>query len=427
MLEHGVMHPASSPEVPCIVWGLETQIGLSVARELGRAGVPVIGIAYTANAIGLRSQYVTTGIVAEDQRTESFAASIREIGDRWGPCPLIAISETNLQWLASNRDALGVVRPVLPPNQALAQVLDKHATLTAAGSLGIEVPMSREPAAGSNFESLVADGAFPVVLKWKDPNRVAPLLHRHGLNVLKAEYVYSAKDLLAALHRYDEVGQWPLVQEYCPGYGLGQFFFMREGQVLRRFQHRRIAEWPPEGGFSSVCDVVPINEHLALQQKSVELLRSIGWEGVAMVEYRFDPARSRAVLMEINGRFWGSYPLALYAHAEFALLSYRAACGLPLEPLPRVSQRLRCRMVATELKRLVRIVAQRRKIADRAFAVRPVAEVGRFVADFFRPGVRYYVWSWRDPGPFIADVRNLVRSFWAFMVRVVGARGNRAD
>lgn len=62
------------------------------------------------------------------------------------------------------------------------------------------------------------------------------------------------------------------------------------------------------GGFSSVCDALPLSEHQALQAQSVALLRAIGWEGVAMVEYRFDPATGTAVLMEINGRFWGSYP-----------------------------------------------------------------------------------------------------------------------
>ncbi len=51
---------------------------------------------------------------------------------------------------------------------------------------------------------------------------------------------------------------------------------MRNGEVLRRFQHTRIAEWPPEGGFSSVCDSVPLSEHRELQERSIALLRAIG-------------------------------------------------------------------------------------------------------------------------------------------------------
>ena len=48
-------------------------------------------------------------------------------------------------------------------------------------------------------------------------------------------------------------------------------------------------------------------------------------------------------------------------------------------------------------------------IADRNFKRQPWRELGRFVADFLRPGVRYFVWSRDDPGPFVADLRNLVR------------------
>lgn len=138
-------------------------------------------------------------------------------------------------------------------------------------------------------------------------------------------------------------------------------------RVLERFQHRRVAEWPPEGGVSSVCDGVALNKHVELQSQSIALLRAIGWEGVAMVEYRFDPARQEAKLMEINGRFWGSFPLAYHSGARFALLSYHRALGLPLDDLATPRTDLRCRMVTTELKRLLRIVFKPQLIADRSF------------------------------------------------------------
>ena len=258
-------------------------------------------------------------------------------------------------------------------------------------------------------QSLADSFHFPAVLKWKDPNAVSSRLRAHGLALEKAEYVYDAEQWLAAARRYEPLGVWPIVQTYCPGQGLGQFFHMHEGMAVRRFQHVRVAEWPPEGGFSSVCDAVPLDRHQALQERSIALLRHIGWEGVAMVEYRWDPATDRAVLMEINGRFWGSFPLAVHSGAGFALLAYRTAIGLPLGDLPPPRQDLRCRMVATELKRLVRILLQPGRIADRAFRIRPAAELWRFVADFLRPGVRYYLWSVDDPRPFWADLGNLLR------------------
>ena len=274
-------------------------------------------------------------------------------------------------------------------------------------SIGIAVPKTVEPDSLDAIEQVAASITFPVVLKWKDPNTIGPKLSAKGIPLYKAEYALNAEQLRAIGKRYLPVGEWPLVQEYCPGVGLGQFFFMREGHALRRFQHVRIAEWPPEGGFSSVCDSIPLTQHVALQEKSIELLRAISWEGVAMVEYRLDPATGKGVLMEINGRFWGSFPLAVQCNAGFAFLAYHVNGLEKSAELGDVQAGRRCRMMATEVKRLFRILLQPKKIRDPLFKVEPARELKRFLNDFFRTGVGYYVWARDDPAPFWADLTNM--------------------
>lgn len=393
---------------PCIVLGLETQIGLGIVRELGRAGVRVIGIAHAPDAIGLASRHLWRKLVVQPARSPELIAAIVRLGEEHGPCCLLTVSEANLSWLAAHRDAFGKVRPIVPPPQKLAVVLDKQRTLQAAQAVGIAVPQSTQPASMQDVMSLASQTSYPVVLKWKDPNAVVKKLEAHGLEVRKAEYVHSAEELIAVGQRYAPLNEWPIVQTYCPGTGVGQFFYMHQGEAVRRFQHLRIAEWPPEGGFSSVCDAIPLDKHVHLQEKSIALLRHIGWEGVAMVEYRWDPETDRAVLMEINGRYWGSYPLAVSCHANFALIAYYLENGLALPRLPAPRTDIRCRMLSTEIKRLVRILLHPQLIADRAFKIRRSAEILRFIGDFFKPNVRYYVWDWRDPKPFLADIKALL-------------------
>jgi predicted ATP-grasp superfamily ATP-dependent carboligase len=395
-------------QAPCIVLGLETQIGLGLVRELGRAGVPVIGIAHDARAIGLFSRYLWRKKVVTPARSEALLQVIRQLGEEHGPCCLLTVSEANLAWLNHHRHELGQVRPCVPSAESLATVLDKHQTLAAAQTVGIGVPATRQPLSMQEAQSLADDFPFPAVLKWADPNEVAGRLRAAGLALVKAEFVHTPAQWLDAARRYQPLGIWPMVQQYAPGRGLGQFFFMHDGQAVRRFQHVRVAEWPPEGGFSSVCDAMPLTQHQDLQERSVALLQAIGWQGVAMVEYRWDEASGNALLMEINGRFWGSFPLAVACGAGFARLCYQATMGLPLRPLPPPRQDLRCRMVATELKRLVRIGLQPGRIADRSFRPRPWAELRRFFADFVKPRVRYYVWAIDDPLPWLADLRNLL-------------------
>lgn len=403
------MPSASKSLPPCIVLGMETQIGLGLVRELGQAGVPVIGIGHEPDAIGLASRYLWRRMVVTPPRSVELIEAIRALGEELGPCCLLTVSEANLAWLAQHRHSFGKVHPVVPTEEKLAIVLDKQRTLQAAREVGIATPQTVELTSMAHAHEVAKCFTFPAVLKWKDPNAVAKKLSAHKLQLLKAEYVYTAAQFLSAAQRYEPLGEWPIVQGYCPGQGLGQFFYMHQGQAVRRFQHLRIAEWPPEGGFSSVCDAVPLDRHQALQEKSIALLRHIGWEGVAMVEYRWDPITDQAVLMEINGRYWGSYPLAVHCQASFALISYSIESGLGLPALPPLRPAMRCRMMSTEIKRLVRLFLHPELIVDRSFKINLWAETTRFVSDFFKPKVRYYVWSTHDPKPYLTDVINLIR------------------
>lgn len=407
---------------PCFVLGIETQIGLGILRELGRAGVKVIGIAFDKEAIGLSSRFLHRGYVLKNGLDQTALKLIRELGEKFGEAVLLTVSETSIAWLLENQSRLGNVRPVIPSADAFTTVLDKQQTLAIARDIGIRVPATLQLKANETIARHDHKLTFPVAIKWPDPLKVYPFLREHKLELVKCEYASTPDKLTRILERYKCLGVYPLIQEYCPGMGLGQFFFIHKGEAVRRFQHIRIAEWPPEGGLSAVCDSVSLSEHKALQEKSIALLKAIEWEGVAMVEYRYDKRTGNAMLMEINGRFWGSFPLAVQCRAGFALLSYSlGGCGRrPKLALLRDGQR--CRMLTTELKRLYRILCRPELLGDNLQHFSAFAEVSRFVADFFRPNVGYYVWSLDDPRPFFTDVSTIVKKLVGKIVhRFLGA------
>ena len=179
---------------------------------------------------------------------------------------------------------------------------------------------------------------------------------------------------------------------------------MRRGEALLTFQHRRLHEWPPEGGFSTLCEGVPLAMHGELQEQSIALLRRIDWEGPAMVEYRHDPATGHSWLMEINGRFWGSLPLASQSGAEFAWMTY-AVLGLKDESVRCVVRsELRCRSLVTEAKWLLRVVCAPHKIQDRSLRFSRLRELAKWIGMFFDPRMRYFVFSLDDPVPALADL-----------------------
>jgi predicted ATP-grasp superfamily ATP-dependent carboligase len=55
------------------------------------------------------------------------------------------------------------------------------------------------------------------------------------------------------------------------------------------------------------------------------LLKALGWYGIAMVEFKFDPRDNIPKLMEINPRFWGSLSLPIASGVDFPYLLCKMA------------------------------------------------------------------------------------------------------
>ncbi|MEO7493619.1 MAG: hypothetical protein ABIT83_02700 [Massilia sp.] len=393
----------SQPLLPAVVLGIDTPIGLTIIRDLGERGVKVYGLGRQPHALGMASRHLFQGIVRAGEEG-ALIDQLVTLAERLGPACLFAISEGDIAMLNRHRARLGGFKLMYPDAERMNRVVNKEQTYEAAARVGLRVPRTEQPVALAEVEAFCATLRFPVVLKWANPNEVVRLLESAGLKLDKTFYCYSARELVEYMRPYEAVRAFPLIQEYCAGYGLGQFVLMRDGQAHTTFQHRRVHEWPPEGGFSSLCESVPLEQHRALMDQSVALLRELAWEGIAMVEYRFDPLTGEAALMEINGRFWGSLPLAYHAGAAFPWYTYQL---LGLGQAPRVKPYkggMRCRFMVPETKRLARILFQQGAIADRNVSFKRVPELLEYLVDFVRPSTRYYVFSLRDPAPFFADV-----------------------
>lgn len=396
--------------LPAVVLGIDTPIGLSIVRELGERGVAVHGIARSSGALGLSSRYLARGLLRA-QGEPAVLAQLLAVPRDIGPACLFAIAESDIAFLNRHRAALAAAgyRPMFADQARMERVLNKEQSYRAAAAAGLRVPRTEQVASIDEAQQVGATLRYPVVLKWANPNAVAALLAQAGLALDKTRYCDTPQQLLDYLRPYAAVGCYPLIQEYCAGYGLGQFVLMHQGRAHDLFQHRRRHEWPPEGGFSSQCESLPLSQHAALMAQSVALLQALGWEGVAMVEYRYDPATGAAALMEINGRFWGSLPLAWHAGAAFAWHSHQLlGMGLPVRQSPYRAG-LRCRFMVPETKRLLRILFQPDRIADRTLRFRRLPELAGYLADFVRPGNCYYVHAWRDPLPFWRDLWQMAR------------------
>ena len=175
--------------------------------------------------------------------------------------------------------------------------MDKGAVLAVARELGIATP--RQVVIRSKDDLRAMDPAlldYPVVLK---PSRSVGEHdgRRIALGVL---HVADAASLRPVIESLDDAAFPLLVQQRIVGPGTGVFLLVWNSIVRATFAHRRLREKPPSGGVSVYSESIAADPELV--EKSRLLLERMGWNGVAMVEYKLDAATGVPYLMEVNGR-----------------------------------------------------------------------------------------------------------------------------
>jgi predicted ATP-grasp superfamily ATP-dependent carboligase/protein-tyrosine-phosphatase len=285
---------------------------LTIARSLSRRNCEINVASHLLKPLTSYSNTVRTHfqypnpLVAGDQ----FVEWLLEHVDAHHYDLVIPVTERLLVPLSRNRDRLRHVKIAMPDAQSLELVLDKSQTLALAEKIGVPGPGGVSVGSMDELEVLKPSLSFPLVLK---PARSIGT-GEGGASQLQVSYAFDMTELEAGCTHALRFG--PIIlQEYFEGVGVGIELIAREGKVAYAFQHLRLHEVPLTGGGSSLRKSVPVASQLL--EASEKLISALNWNGVAMVEFKLDPQSGEFCLMEINGRFWGSLPLATAAGADF--------------------------------------------------------------------------------------------------------------
>src|SRR5579864_6901237 len=300
-----------------LVLGVAPRISLAIARSLNRRGIPVDIASLQPEDPTVRSRAVRNfhRLPPRSENRSAFTAALLALVRSQQYDLVLPASDPALAALAESYDELGRLLHVgCPTPHTVERVLNKSLTLGVARRSGIHVPMSWTISSASDLESITPELRFPVVVK-PETKGAGP--------ATRVFYFSSPAELSSALR----INNWGslLVQEYYPGVGVGVEILIHNGECVAKFQHRRLKEAPATGGVA----VVAVSEEIdpRLFQTSMTLLRALEWEGVAMVEFRVDRETGSAILMEVNGRFWGSVSLPIMAGVDFPLYYWQVIHG----------------------------------------------------------------------------------------------------
>lgn len=335
-----------------LLLGNDDRVLLAVARGLGRNGISVHVAWCDPNSPALCSRYVDQfhQVVAYDPRSPSWLESLHRLVRRHDFDLVIPCNDFAVVPLQTARDQLDPeINWYLLNDQAFRVAFDKGETAQVAAELGIHLPqeyvLNSEPrldgSSGLNPTALERFPLrFPVYVKPRSSITPSDVAHKRA--AARIETPTELAHHLGADFPEDGV----LIQESFSGVGIGVEVLANRGKVLMQIQHRRLRE-TIDGGSTYRETIAEIPELSVATRKMVSHL---DYSGVGMFEYRFNLESKQWVFLEINGRFWGSIPLAIAAGANFPLALYQLLVEDRREFDSQFSVGTRCRNLVKDLR-----------------------------------------------------------------------------
>jgi protein-tyrosine-phosphatase/predicted ATP-grasp superfamily ATP-dependent carboligase len=404
--EAGVM-----PTLRILVTDADQLPALSAVRSLGRAGHHVV-VAYPHNSPGAAaafSRYARERLThphSWHHQQEFRGWLIKELaGGAYDV--LLPISEAAIMAAAAHRQELSrYVQLLMPSDQALNFTLSKYNATQAALRCGLSIPTTvflrncdetADASDATHVKESLASLTFPIIIKVD--NHLEP-----GGRCVKGSVrgASTPSEAEAILEEYQGVPASIIAQEKIRGYGVGAFLLRHQGRSVLTFAHRRLHEFPYTGGISSLRAA---SNNPAVIAAGEKLLAEIGYEGLAMIEFRQPAGGGAPRFLEINGRIWGSMALALHAGVDFprAWLECRYI-GTTSVVQPRYSESLRCRNTIPGELLYLRSVLR----ADARTAEYPppskLGALGEFIRLSLDPRVRTDSISLSDPAPWLGAI-----------------------
>jgi len=308
--------------------------GLGVARNLGRAGIVVHRLGATHEQL-LQSRYIrTTRVVLDlDQlNDEEYLAVLEDVRREIGGRPVL-FPITDLHVLRHARlgpERLEGFHSTAPASDIAELLVNKGRFYEKLEALGIPHPRTRHPQTLAEFEAAAAEIGYPVYVKPEISPQFHHAFHRKGFVARNQE------ELRSTVHDVTRSGLRVVLQEIVPGdarcmYGVAGY--RRADGEAAWVCYRRVREYPAGFGCGSVIETC---ESFVHETRLLELLETIGYEGLFDAELKRDRRSGAFSLIEINARSWWQNLLPTLSGINLIELRYRDATGQGAEAaLPR--------------------------------------------------------------------------------------------
>ncbi len=299
--------------------------GLSIARSLGRHGIPVWVTTPPYMKLASCSRYALRTLPWPEGEPETQVAYLLQLAERYqlDQWVLFPTSDESAALLSKFHAELSSrFRVSTPTWDVLRWAYDKRLTYRLAAEERVDYPATIYPRTEADLQDVSCN--FPAILK--------PATHS-TINRFTADKAWPVANREQLLARYREARELIppdliLLQELIPGGGESQFSYAAlccDGRPIASLTARRTRQYPIDFGYSSsFVETLDIPEIVAPSRR---LLAAIQYTGLVEVEYKFDARDGRYKLLDINPRLWTWSPLGRRAGIDFPHLLWQMMVG----------------------------------------------------------------------------------------------------
>lgn len=312
---------------------------LAIIRSLGSKGIEVVAadcLRLTPGGLSKYSKKVLLYPCPEKDNEEFITFMLEHIRSNKYDILIPPGDATSYLFSYHKDDFSPCVNVAVPDYGKYVKTYDKALTIKIAKEQRIRYPKTFFVREIKDVKSIAREVPYPAVVK---PRSKTVWLGNKAITmkVTKRNYVNNSKELInrftEIISNYEELismDYLPMIQEYIPGEQFGAEFIFANQEPKGIFIHKRTRSYPITGGASTLRESVKEEE---LKDLGIKILKALEWTGVAMVEFKIDSRNRTPKLMEVNGRFWGSLPLAISCGVDFPYLLYQMIMGKDFTPV----------------------------------------------------------------------------------------------
>lgn len=307
---------------------------LAIVRSFGEKGFEVHCGDDFKNNLSSFSKYVKKRIVypSPENKESEFMSFIVDLIKREKYDMVIPVRDEITLLLSKYEEHISkITHTYLADYEVINKFRDKGQTIKIAKKANIPVPNTFYPE-DTDLEEIKKNIKYPVLIRAR--------ISSGSRGIKKVE---SPSEFEAAYNEIKKEYGEPIIQDYVSktGYSTACLLLNDRQEQIASFSYERVKEYPISGGPT----VVGIStDDSVVKEYSLKLLQSVGWKGVAEIEYILDE-KGNPLLLEVNPRFWMPLNLAIKAGVDFPYILYKLASGDFLIHVSSYQQGLKYRWV----------------------------------------------------------------------------------